>query len=83
MTFGLLLFAAEALLGDWLGSKLQLELEMDDDEDDDDLMCSTKKSPTALTNSQPTAQNYDNFNGKTAVLPAPLMRSFFVLFFLP
>ncbi|KAG7225020.1 hypothetical protein INR49_014475, partial [Caranx melampygus] len=52
---------AEALLGDWLNSKLQLELEMEDD-DDDDLMCSSKRSPAALTTSQPTALNYDNFN---------------------
>lgn len=71
ITFGLLLFAAEALLGDWLSSKLQLELEMEDD--DDDLMCSAKRSPAAPTTSQPTALNYDNFNGKRRVLPAQLM----------
>ncbi|XP_058494800.1 coiled-coil domain-containing protein 191 [Solea solea] len=49
---------AQALLGDWLSSKLRLELEMDDE---DDLMCSTETEEPAAR-SQPTAMNYDNFN---------------------
>ncbi|XP_071341276.1 coiled-coil domain-containing protein 191 [Trachinotus anak] len=51
---------AQALLGDWLGSKLRLELEM---EEEDDLMCSTeRKNPVVLASSQPTTLNYDNFD---------------------
>lgn len=55
------LLAAQALLGDWLGSKLRLELEMDEE---DDLMCSAERtSPVALANPQPAALNYSNFDG--------------------
>ncbi|KAE8279864.1 Coiled-coil domain-containing protein 191 [Larimichthys crocea] len=51
---------AQALLGDWLGSKLRLELEMDEE---DDLMCSAERtSPVALANPQPAALNYSNFD---------------------
>ncbi|XP_039979332.1 coiled-coil domain-containing protein 191-like, partial [Xiphias gladius] len=51
---------AQALLGDWLSSKLWLEMEM---EDEDDLMYYPKRrSPTALPSSQPTSLNYDNFD---------------------
>lgn len=61
MTFGLLSLAAQALLGDWLSSKLWLEMEM---EDEDDLMYYPKRrSLTALPSSQPTSLNYDNFDG--------------------
>ncbi|XP_008301868.1 coiled-coil domain-containing protein 191 [Stegastes partitus] len=51
---------AQALLGDWLNSKLRLELEM---EDEDDLMCSVEKtSPAALASAQPSALSYNNFD---------------------
>ncbi|XP_040921889.1 coiled-coil domain-containing protein 191 [Toxotes jaculatrix] len=51
---------AQALLGDWLSSKLRLELEM---EEEDDLMCSAeRRSPAALPSSQPTTLNYNNFD---------------------
>lgn len=67
MVFGLMLLAAQALLGDWLSSKLRLELEMDEE---DDLMCSTEgRGPAALASPQPTTLNYDNFDGKKSRLP--------------
>ncbi|GAA6214973.1 coiled-coil domain-containing protein 191 isoform X1 [Lates japonicus] len=51
---------AQALLGDWLNSKLRLELEM---EEEDDLMCSTEgRGPAALASPQPTTLNYNNFD---------------------
>uniref|UniRef100_A0A3Q3KD43 Coiled-coil domain containing 191 n=1 Tax=Monopterus albus TaxID=43700 RepID=A0A3Q3KD43_MONAL len=51
---------AQALLDDWLSTKLRLELEM---EEEDDLMCSAKRSsPAALASSQSTVLNYDNFD---------------------
>lgn len=57
MIFGLLHLAAQALLSDWLGSKLRLELEM---EEEDDLMCSAeRRSPAALATAQPAALNFD------------------------
>ena len=53
--------AAQALLGDWLGSKLRLELEM---EEEDDLMCSgERRSPAGLGGTQPAALDYSNFDG--------------------
>ncbi|XP_070709128.1 coiled-coil domain-containing protein 191 [Pempheris klunzingeri] len=52
---------AQALLGDWLTSKLRLELEMEEEEDD--LMCSTeRRSPVALASAQPVTLNYSNFD---------------------
>ncbi|XP_069015500.1 coiled-coil domain-containing protein 191 [Embiotoca jacksoni] len=49
---------AQALLGDWLSSKLRLGME-----DEDDLMCSVEmKSPAALATAQTTALNYNNFD---------------------
>ncbi|XP_035813965.2 coiled-coil domain-containing protein 191 isoform X2 [Amphiprion ocellaris] len=55
-----MMLTAKALLGDWLSSKLRLELEM---EDEDDLMCSAEKTnPSAVTNAQPPALNYNNFD---------------------
>lgn len=60
MIFGWFL-AAQALLGDWLNSKLRLELEV---EEEDDLMCSgDRRSTTALASAQPAALNYSNFDG--------------------
>ncbi|XP_051266401.1 coiled-coil domain-containing protein 191 [Dicentrarchus labrax] len=51
---------AQALLGDWLNSKLRLELEM---EEDDDSMCSAeRRRPVSLANAQPTALSYSNFD---------------------
>ncbi|XP_044031665.1 coiled-coil domain-containing protein 191 isoform X2 [Siniperca chuatsi] len=51
---------AQALLGDWLSSKLRLELEI---EEDDDLMSSAeRRSPVALASAQPAALNYSNFD---------------------
>ncbi|XP_074477330.1 coiled-coil domain-containing protein 191 [Sebastes fasciatus] len=51
---------AQALLGDWLNSKLRLELEV---EEEDDLMCSgDRRSTTALASAQPAALNYSNFD---------------------
>uniref|UniRef100_A0A3Q3KXT0 Coiled-coil domain containing 191 n=1 Tax=Mastacembelus armatus TaxID=205130 RepID=A0A3Q3KXT0_9TELE len=50
---------AQALLSDWLSSKLRLELEM---EEENDLLRSAEKSPAAVAASQPTTLNYDNFN---------------------
>ncbi|XP_073344994.1 coiled-coil domain-containing protein 191 [Pagrus major] len=51
---------AQALLGDWLGSKLRLELEMDEE---DDLMCSAeRRSPVALASARPAAVDYTNFD---------------------
>lgn len=62
MTFGMFLHAAQALLGDWLSSRLRLELEM---EEEDDLMCSAESGgPAALACAQPSALNCENFNGK-------------------
>lgn len=53
--------AAQALLSDWLGSKLRMELEM---EEEDDLMCSAeRRSPVPFANPKPAAINYTNFNG--------------------
>lgn len=53
--------AAQALLGEWLGSKLRLELEM---EDEDDLTCTAeRRSPVALASAQPAAVTYTNFEG--------------------
>ncbi|XP_029313338.1 LOW QUALITY PROTEIN: coiled-coil domain-containing protein 191 [Cottoperca gobio] len=51
---------AQALLGDWLSSKLRLELEV---EEEDDLMCSgERRSPAALASAQPASLNYSNFD---------------------
>ncbi|KAF0028086.1 hypothetical protein F2P81_019173 [Scophthalmus maximus] len=51
---------AQALLGDWLSSRLRLELEM---EEEDDLMCSAESGgPAALACAQPSALNCENFN---------------------
>ncbi|XP_054478854.1 coiled-coil domain-containing protein 191 [Anoplopoma fimbria] len=51
---------AQALLGDWLSSKLRLELEV---EEEDDLMCcDERRSPAALASAQPAALNYSNFD---------------------
>ncbi|XP_028424747.1 coiled-coil domain-containing protein 191 [Perca flavescens] len=51
---------AQALLGDWLSSKLRLELET---EEEDDLMCSSeRRSSAALASAQPAALNYCNFD---------------------
>ncbi|XP_068588435.1 coiled-coil domain-containing protein 191 [Cebidichthys violaceus] len=51
---------AQALLGDWLSSKLRLELEV---EEEDDLMCcDERRSPAALASAQPAALNYNNFD---------------------
>lgn len=54
-------FAAQALLSDWLNSKLRLELEM---EDEDMLMCSPETtSPAVQRTVQPAALTYNNFDG--------------------
>ncbi|KAK2859493.1 hypothetical protein Q5P01_004113 [Channa striata] len=51
---------AQALLGDWVNSTSWMELES---EEEDDLIVSLKsRRPVALTSSQPTTQQYDNFN---------------------
>uniref|UniRef100_UPI0037E8119B coiled-coil domain-containing protein 191 n=1 Tax=Semicossyphus pulcher TaxID=241346 RepID=UPI0037E8119B len=51
---------AQALLGDWLSSKLRLELEM---EGDDDLMSSDgRRSPVALASAEPAVLKYNNFD---------------------
>lgn len=51
---------AQTLLGDWLHSKLRLELEMDEE---DDLICPAERSsPVALDFSTPTAPIYNNFD---------------------
>lgn len=64
---GVVLFAAQTLLGDWLHSKLRLELEMDEE---DDLICPAERSsPVALDFSTPTAPIYNNFDGTQLVLP--------------
>lgn len=70
MLFRLLLFAAQALLSDWLSSKLRLEME-----DEEDLMCSAdEKTPAALAKSPPATLNHENFNGNKAVnYPASLI----------
>lgn len=61
MIFMWLPLAAQALLSDWLSSKLRLELEM---EEEDDLMCSAeRRSPVPLANAQPAALKYTNFDG--------------------
>ncbi|XP_034562120.1 LOW QUALITY PROTEIN: coiled-coil domain-containing protein 191 [Notolabrus celidotus] len=50
---------AQALLGDWLGSKLRLELEL---EEEDDLACPAgRRSPDALAGAQPAVLKYNNF----------------------
>lgn len=56
MIFRVLRPAARALLGDWLGSKLQLELEMEDD----DLTCTAERKSQV---SRPNSLNYNNFDG--------------------
>ncbi|KAM9713161.1 coiled-coil domain-containing protein 191 [Menidia menidia] len=51
---------AQALLGDWLNSKLRLELEMDDE---DALMSSAEtRQPTAQASSQPNVFNHSTFD---------------------
>ncbi|KAL6097820.1 ccdc191 [Pungitius sinensis] len=51
---------AQALLGDWLSSKLRLELEV---EEEDDLMCGDeRRSPAAPATAQPAALNYSKFD---------------------
>ncbi|KAM6970922.1 coiled-coil domain-containing protein 191 [Tautogolabrus adspersus] len=51
---------AQALLGDWLSSKLRLQLEM---EEEDDMMCSAgRRSPVALASAQPADLKYNNFD---------------------
>ncbi|XP_034415898.1 coiled-coil domain-containing protein 191 isoform X2 [Cyclopterus lumpus] len=51
---------AQALLSDWLSSKLRLELEV---EEEDDLMCcNERRSRAALASAQPAALNYSNFD---------------------
>ncbi|KAI3354817.1 hypothetical protein L3Q82_004623 [Scortum barcoo] len=52
---------AQALLGDWLSSKLRLELEMEEDEEDD-LMCFAERRSPVLLSAQPAALNYSNFD---------------------
>lgn len=62
MIFGWFLPAAQALLSDWLSSKLRLELEVEEEEDD--LMGSAeRRSPVAPARAQPAALNYSNFDG--------------------
>ncbi|XP_074550074.1 coiled-coil domain-containing protein 191 isoform X2 [Halichoeres trimaculatus] len=51
---------AQALLGDWLGSKLRLELEME--EEDDLLNPAGRRSPAALACAEPAILKCDNFN---------------------
>ncbi|KAM7369894.1 hypothetical protein PAMP_011182 [Pampus punctatissimus] len=51
---------AQALLCDWLGSKLRLELETEDEEDD--LTCSA----AALATAQPAALNFDDLYNQLA-----------------
>lgn len=76
MIFGFLL-AAQALLSDWLSSKLRLELEM---EEEDDLICSAeRRNPAALAGAQPAALTYDNFDGKKpTVLSSQLLFIIFI-----
>ncbi|XP_028290119.1 coiled-coil domain-containing protein 191 isoform X2 [Gouania willdenowi] len=51
---------AQALLGDWLGSKLRLEMEM---EDDNDLMCAAERtSSAAVARAHSPQLNDRNFN---------------------
>ncbi|KAM4605923.1 coiled-coil domain-containing protein 191 [Polymixia lowei] len=51
---------AQALLSDWMNSKLRLELEVDEE---DVLIGSTERSsPVALATAQPTALDYSNFD---------------------
>ncbi|KAM4534077.1 coiled-coil domain-containing protein 191 [Odontesthes bonariensis] len=51
---------AQALLGDWLSTKLRLELEMDDE---DEPKCSTETTrPAARASAQPNALSYNNFD---------------------
>ncbi|XP_047424689.1 coiled-coil domain-containing protein 191 [Mugil cephalus] len=50
---------AQALLGDWLGNKLRMELEMEDE----DLKCSPEqRSPAALATAQSTAMDHNTFD---------------------
>ncbi len=63
MTFGWFLLAAQALLGDWLGSKLRLELEMEEEEEDDLMFSAERRSPVALASAHPATLNYSNFDG--------------------
>ncbi|CAJ1082147.1 LOW QUALITY PROTEIN: coiled-coil domain-containing protein 191 [Xyrichtys novacula] len=51
---------AQALLGDWLSSKLRLELEMD--EEDDSMGSAGRISPIALASAQPAFLKYDKFD---------------------
>ncbi|XP_062297496.1 coiled-coil domain-containing protein 191 [Scomber scombrus] len=58
---------AQALLSDWLSSKLRLELETEEEEEDDDLMCSAeRRSPAALATAQPAALNFDDLYNQLA-----------------
>ncbi|XP_041823769.1 coiled-coil domain-containing protein 191 [Melanotaenia boesemani] len=51
---------AQALLSEWLNSKLRVELEM---EDEDDLICSAERSRhVAQATTQPSPLAYNNFN---------------------
>uniref|UniRef100_A0A3Q3FZT7 Coiled-coil domain containing 191 n=1 Tax=Labrus bergylta TaxID=56723 RepID=A0A3Q3FZT7_9LABR len=52
---------AQALLSDWLSSKLRLQLELEEEEDD--MMCSAgTRSPVALARPQPADLKYNNFD---------------------
>ncbi|KAM8823198.1 coiled-coil domain-containing protein 191 [Spinachia spinachia] len=53
---------AQALLGDWLSSKLRLELEVEEEEEGDLMCCDERRSPATPASAQPAAVNYSNFD---------------------
>lgn len=61
MFFFCLFLAAQALLGDWLNSRLRVDLELDDE--DDPMFSDERAQPSPPGSRQPTAPTYSNFDG--------------------
>lgn len=60
----LLYAAAQALLSEWMNTKIGLELNEDDVEDAPCDPCSSERSsPLLLTSAGPAQVDYDSFNG--------------------
>lgn len=57
--------AAQALLSEWMSTKIRLELEDDDDEEDApcDPVSSERSSPALFASASPAHMDYDSFNG--------------------
>lgn len=60
-------FAAQALLSEWMSSKLRLELDEEEEGEEEDGLCHPcspeRSSPVLFANAQPGELDYANFNG--------------------